>query len=233
MSELIHNAVNINFVIFSNVFDSFQLKGITFWFVSVNYRYFSPKPIFQLSYGEGSYECRLTLPPTAAFQTIVGPSTRNSNLSKQLVCLEACKKLHQLGALNDHLLPFIEEISEFDTALKSNVSTSRAGTYPWRHIPSLCLFVWYTHKNCRTKNGQRSFSKQKRHTFLSFCTWKYVDGTAWTLLVYVFVAINGLGVSILIKLFKLYINKICTIFSTLDKIHILLKKKNLFETLLY
>ncbi|XP_022132011.1 endoribonuclease Dicer homolog 3a isoform X2 [Momordica charantia] len=91
-------------------------------------KYFSPKPIFQLSYGEGSYECRLTLPPTAAFQSIVGPSSRNSNLSKQLVCLEACKKLHQLGALNDHLLPLIEEISEFDTALKSNVSTSRAGT---------------------------------------------------------------------------------------------------------
>ncbi|KAG6599127.1 Endoribonuclease Dicer-like 3a, partial [Cucurbita argyrosperma subsp. sororia] len=91
-------------------------------------KYFSPKPIFQLSYGEGSYECRLILPPTAAFQTIVGPSTRNSNLSKQLVCLEACKKLHQMGALNDHLLPSIEEISEFDMGLKCNASTSGAGT---------------------------------------------------------------------------------------------------------
>ncbi|XP_050938034.1 endoribonuclease Dicer homolog 3a isoform X2 [Cucumis melo] len=91
-------------------------------------KYFSPKPIFQLSYGEGSYECQLTLPPTAAFQTIVGPSTRNSNLSKQLVCLEACKKLHKMGALNDHLLPSVEEISESDMGLKSNASMSRAGS---------------------------------------------------------------------------------------------------------
>lgn len=149
----------------------------------MNYRYFSPKPIFQLSYGEGSYECQLTLPPTAAFQTIVGPSTRNSNLSKQLVCLEACKKLHKMGALNDHLLPSVEEISESDMGLKSNASMSRAGTYPRGYISTLLMIIQRTvHSN----NDIKGWPKD-------------IDYTGWTLLVQIFEAINGLGVSILMK----------------------------------
>ncbi|KAK9273139.1 hypothetical protein L1049_017946 [Liquidambar formosana] len=91
-------------------------------------KYFTPKPIFQFSLLEGSYQCKLTLPPNAAFQTIVGPLSRASHLSKQLVCLEACKKLHQMGALDDHLLPLIEEPSENDVIVKRKESTSGAGT---------------------------------------------------------------------------------------------------------
>ncbi|CAL5430521.1 unnamed protein product [Camellia sinensis] len=53
--------------------------------------------------------------------------SRNSHLSKQLVCFDACKKLHQMGALNDHLLPFNEEPSINDSTLKSKGSTSSAG----------------------------------------------------------------------------------------------------------
>ncbi|CAL5392442.1 unnamed protein product [Camellia sinensis] len=45
--------------------------------------------------------------------------SRNSHLSKKLVCFDACKKLHQMGALNDHLLPFNEEPSVNDSTLKS------------------------------------------------------------------------------------------------------------------
>jgi endoribonuclease Dicer len=39
----------------------------------------------------GGYECKLTLPPKAAFQTIVGPSGKDVRLAKTLVRLEACK----------------------------------------------------------------------------------------------------------------------------------------------
>ncbi|OVA04235.1 Ribonuclease III domain [Macleaya cordata] len=91
-------------------------------------KYFTPKPIFQLSLFGGSYECILTLPPNAAFQRIVGPITRNSHLSKQMVCLEACKKLHQLGALDDHLLPCIEEPLENDIIKSTKHYTAGAGT---------------------------------------------------------------------------------------------------------
>lgn len=77
----------------------------------------------------GCYTCKLILPPNAAFQTIVGPSGRNGHLAKHLVCLEACKKLHQLGALNDHLVPFIKEPSEADNIVKNKEPSSGAGIH--------------------------------------------------------------------------------------------------------
>lgn len=46
-----------------------------------------------------------------------------------------------MGSLNDHLLPSVEERSEFDMGLKSNASTSRAGTYPQRYILTLLMIV--------------------------------------------------------------------------------------------
>ncbi|KAL0006265.1 hypothetical protein SO802_013826 [Lithocarpus litseifolius] len=92
-------------------------------------KYFVPKPKFHISLIEGSYECKMTLPPNAAFQCIVGPSSRNSHLAKQLVCLEACKKLHQMGALDDHLLPSIIELPEKNLIVKSKESASGAGKY--------------------------------------------------------------------------------------------------------
>ncbi|GAB2276325.1 Belongs to the helicase [Dionaea muscipula] len=91
-------------------------------------KYYTPKPSFQFLFEGGSYECRLTLPPSAAFQTITGPSSRNSHLAKQIVCLEACKKLHQMGALDDHLLPCIEGHEQGDSKLQNNASDAGAGT---------------------------------------------------------------------------------------------------------
>ncbi|KAH9804978.1 Endoribonuclease Dicer [Citrus sinensis] len=91
-------------------------------------KYYTPKPIFKYKSAEEAYECELTLPSNAPFQTIVGPTSRNKNLSKQLVCLEACEKLHQVGALNDHLLPSVEEPSENNLISKKNESLPGAGT---------------------------------------------------------------------------------------------------------
>lgn len=90
-------------------------------------RYYTPKPIFQFALHGGSYECTLTLPPNAAFQRIVGPMCRNSHLAKQHVCVDACRKLHQMGALDDHLLPSVEEPAENDLVEKSKGSPSGAG----------------------------------------------------------------------------------------------------------
>ncbi|KAG1358569.1 putative Endoribonuclease Dicer [Cocos nucifera] len=93
-------------------------------------KYFTPKPVFEFTLYGGSYQCTLTLPPNAAFQTLVGPVHRNSHLSKQLVCMDACKKLHQLGALNDHLLPFVEEPLEIacDENIEEKETAAGAGT---------------------------------------------------------------------------------------------------------
>ncbi|XVE70817.1 hypothetical protein DITRI_Ditri10aG0101000 [Diplodiscus trichospermus] len=91
-------------------------------------KYYVPKPSFKFTFSGGLYECELTLPINGAFQTIVGPSSRNSHLAKQLVCLEACKQLHQMGALDDHLMPSIEEPSENHCISKGKDSDPGAGT---------------------------------------------------------------------------------------------------------
>lgn len=95
--------------------------------MELNCRYFDPKPLFQIFSHSGFYECKLTLPANAAFPELVGPVSKSSYLSKKLVCLNACKKLHEIGALDDHLLPVIEERIETNHAEIVN-SALGAGT---------------------------------------------------------------------------------------------------------
>ena len=86
-----------------------------------------PKPSFDVALKDGSYQCTLTMPPNAAFRSIVGPPSNTCNLAKQLVSLEACKKLHQLGELNDHLVPLTEEPTNIDTAVTDGKCLSGPG----------------------------------------------------------------------------------------------------------
>ncbi|KAK6912886.1 PAZ domain [Dillenia turbinata] len=91
-------------------------------------RFFTPEPKFEFSSFSGLHQCKLTLPPNAAFQTMLGPMSRNSQLSKQLVCVEACKKLHKVGALDDHLVPIVEAPKGNDQTVRSKVAAAGAGT---------------------------------------------------------------------------------------------------------
>ncbi|RLN16547.1 hypothetical protein C2845_PM02G11130 [Panicum miliaceum] len=91
-------------------------------------RYYMPKPSFDVALKDGSYQCTLIMPPNAAFRSIVGPPSSTCNLAKQLVSLEACKKLHQLGEFNDHLVPLTEEPTNIDTAVTDGKCLSGPGT---------------------------------------------------------------------------------------------------------
>ncbi|KAK4485843.1 hypothetical protein RD792_008490 [Penstemon davidsonii] len=91
-------------------------------------KYFTPEPKFEPVLEGNMYRCKLILPLNAAFRTTIGPEAHNFNDSKQLVCLDACKKLHMMGALSDHLLPCNEESSQNDSTLINKVITSGAGT---------------------------------------------------------------------------------------------------------
>ncbi|OAY54204.1 endoribonuclease Dicer homolog 3 isoform X4 [Manihot esculenta] len=82
-------------------------------------RYFTPRPTFEYEFFDRSCQCKLKLPASAAFQTLVGPVCRSQQLAKQLVCLEACKKLHQMGALDDHLQPSVDEPMEDNCIMRS------------------------------------------------------------------------------------------------------------------
>ncbi|KAF5179568.1 Endoribonuclease dicer-like protein [Thalictrum thalictroides] len=90
--------------------------------------YFTPKPKFQYTLSGELYECELTLPSSALLKRIVGSKANNCHLAKQLVCLEACKKLHKLGLLTDHLLPSDEEPIGDDSMKADEGYLSGAGT---------------------------------------------------------------------------------------------------------
>ncbi|XP_020536663.1 endoribonuclease Dicer homolog 3a isoform X2 [Jatropha curcas] len=91
-------------------------------------KYYTPMPIFEFKFSEKSCQCNLKLPASAAFQTIVGPKCRSQQLAKKLVCLEACKMLHQMRALDDHLLPLVDEPTEGDHIMASKETSAGPGT---------------------------------------------------------------------------------------------------------
>ncbi|OEL29167.1 Endoribonuclease Dicer-like protein 1, partial [Dichanthelium oligosanthes] len=51
------------------------------------------------------YSCKLQLPCNAPFEKLEGPICSSIRLAQQAVCLAACKKLHEMGAFTDMLLP--------------------------------------------------------------------------------------------------------------------------------
>ncbi|GAV80355.1 dsrm domain-containing protein/DEAD domain-containing protein/Helicase_C domain-containing protein/Ribonuclease_3 domain-containing protein/PAZ domain-containing protein/dsRNA_bind domain-containing protein [Cephalotus follicularis] len=55
--------------------------------------------------GPTEYSCRLQLPCNAPFEKLEGPVCSSMRLAQQAVCLDACKKLHEMGAFTDMLLP--------------------------------------------------------------------------------------------------------------------------------
>ncbi|KAL3645874.1 Dicer dimerization domain [Castilleja foliolosa] len=84
-----------------------------------------PKPNFELLMDGNLCRCKLILPPNAAFESAVGPLARSFHLSRQLVCLDACKKLHAMGALDDNLLSCNDCISNGKALTPSGAGTTK------------------------------------------------------------------------------------------------------------
>ncbi|XBH58778.1 hypothetical protein VPH35_080155 [Triticum aestivum] len=55
--------------------------------------------------GSMEYSCKLQLPCNAPFEKLEGPICGSIRLAQQAVCLAACKKLHEMNAFTDMLLP--------------------------------------------------------------------------------------------------------------------------------
>ena len=62
--------------------------------------------------------CTLYLPNNCPIQTVIAQG--NIKTLKQAACLEACKKLHQIGALTDNLLPDIV-VEKHDAQKRGNL----------------------------------------------------------------------------------------------------------------
>lgn len=67
--------------------------------------YFCPKPQFFYFDDVDGTICKLILPSNAAMHQIVSAPQSSIEAAKKDVCLRACKRLHELGALTDYLLP--------------------------------------------------------------------------------------------------------------------------------
>ncbi|VAH67451.1 unnamed protein product [Triticum turgidum subsp. durum] len=89
-------------------------------------RYDTTKPLFEFTNHGDGFVCTLTLPSSDMLPPLVGPKARNKKKAKQLVCLDACKQLHQLGVLTDSLCLSVEE-PPLESVNKTDVLTSLAG----------------------------------------------------------------------------------------------------------
>ncbi|XP_057839229.2 endoribonuclease Dicer homolog 3b isoform X2 [Cryptomeria japonica] len=81
--------------------------------------YYSPRPEFISRKVEGLYQCILKLPPNAPFHEVISPLSAKLLHAKQLACLEACKSLHKVGAVNDYLQPVTEVLPEEEDIMNS------------------------------------------------------------------------------------------------------------------
>ena len=72
------------------------------------HRYYTPRPLFESTdHGEG-FMCTLALPSSYVLPPLRGPKPKTMKKAQQLVCVDACKKLHRLGVLDDFLCPSVE-----------------------------------------------------------------------------------------------------------------------------
>ncbi|KAK2419457.1 dicer [Trifolium repens] len=78
--------------------------------------------------GPTEYSCRLQLPCNAPFENLEGPICSSMRLAQQAVCLAACKKLHEMGAFTDMLLPDKGSGGEKEKAEQTDEGDALPGT---------------------------------------------------------------------------------------------------------
>ncbi|KAL9273262.1 Dicer-like protein, partial [Drosera capensis] len=77
-----------------------------------NVRYYKPKPEFCYVDDVDGKVCHAILPANAPIHQISGVPQSSIEAAKRDACLEACKELHQIGALSDYLLPYLVSTEE-------------------------------------------------------------------------------------------------------------------------
>ncbi|RUS21801.1 hypothetical protein BC937DRAFT_91393 [Endogone sp. FLAS-F59071] len=74
--------------------------------------YCNPQPQFDVKPEGNGYICHLTLPSNSPLREVTSELLRSKGMAKRAAALKACILLHQLKALNDHLLPDVENPEE-------------------------------------------------------------------------------------------------------------------------
>lgn len=68
--------------------------------------------------GTNVFQCEAKLPKQAALRTVVGKEMPSMTLAERSAALEAIKRLYEIGALDDHLLPCLDD--DKDDIMKHN-----------------------------------------------------------------------------------------------------------------
>jgi endoribonuclease Dicer len=65
---------------------------------------------FEVEEVDGGYTCRLLLPPNSRVREASSPTCTSKRAARQVAALVACRRLYEMGALDDHLLPFKPDV---------------------------------------------------------------------------------------------------------------------------
>ncbi|XP_049381531.1 endoribonuclease Dicer homolog 2-like [Solanum stenotomum] len=97
--------------------------------------YFKPNPTCEIDEETGT--CTLQLPKSSPLQGIISVQG-DRKILKQLACLEACKKLHRVGALTDNLVPDIVEEETINKELECKIKIVEESLYYPSEFVSHC-----------------------------------------------------------------------------------------------
>ncbi|KAL0887460.1 hypothetical protein Bca101_011443 [Brassica carinata] len=116
--------------------------------------FFQPKPEFQFQPVDefGGTICRITLPANAPISEIVSSLLPSIEAAKKNACLKAVYKLHNLGVLNNFLLPDSndeteDELSDEEFDFDRGDACSRGELYEMI-VPDLFKQKWDSSKSC-------------------------------------------------------------------------------------
>ncbi|GBG81908.1 hypothetical protein CBR_g34091 [Chara braunii] len=106
-----------------------------------NDRYSLTVPWFQIEHRDDSkVVCKVYLPSNApeSVRLVEGPPCSNKKKARERACLQACRLLHQCGALNDNLVPEKPDDVVLDGMDMKNIPFPKTGKWFQESIP-LCL----------------------------------------------------------------------------------------------
>eukprot|EP00850_Spirogloea_muscicola_P011085 SM000067S20362 [mRNA] locus=s67:600775:612007:+ [translate_table: standard] len=115
-------------------------------------KYYVSRPHFKLEEVGDMHVCTVRLPMNSPFPMLRGQQRLCKETAKQSVCLEACKRLHQLGALSDHLVPVLdtmEDGEEGHSVGSTKKKTKTSGVSRRQTIIAPCAIPWALRKNDR------------------------------------------------------------------------------------
>ncbi|KAL8145327.1 dicer-like protein 4 isoform X2 [Apium graveolens] len=84
--------------------------------------FFKPKPEFWYFDEADGTVCQIILPSNAPTHQVLGAPQSSKDAAKRDACLEACKLLHQLGALTNYLLPEKDDNEDLESLSDSDCS---------------------------------------------------------------------------------------------------------------